>query len=490
MARFAFIQPLLYEYPGVEALAAVLRRDGHEVRVLIGRRPAAVAGRLRRGEIAAFSVMTGTHHWALAVAAEIKQRTGGFVVMGGPHPTHCTGLLGEGPVDAICRGEGEGAIVDLARALDRGDDPAGIPNLWLRRGRKVIRNDVRPLVEELDGLPPPDREVYYRDYPLLRTNPHRVFMAGRGCPYDCTFCHNGALRELYRGRGRYVRMRSPAALLEEINEVRRRWGARTLFFHDDTFVLDRRWLEAFLPRYRDEIGLPFHCAARADTLREPMVRLLKEAGCRSISFAIESGDDDLRNRVLGKGITRARIEEAAALLRRQGIKIVTFNIVGIPGETVAQAWETVRLNASIAADFPRCSFLTPYPGTQVARSLAASGWGGETGIDGRTQQSGPLVPTSEPRRLRNVHAFFQTAVLFPRLQPLLRRLARLPPNPLFTLWWAVVYFAVFVRGEGRSPLRTLLMGLYASNPGVSRVRRRSPRNPIAEPAQPPLAELE
>ena len=460
MARVAFLQPLLYEYPGVEALAAVLRQDGHEARVLIGRRPGPLARQLGRGEIAAFSVMTGTHGWALAAAAEIKRRAGSFVVMGGPHPTHSPEMVAAGQVDAICRGEGEGALVDLARCLDAGGDPAGIPNLWVRRRGAVVRGEVRPLIADLDALPPPDREVYYSASLLLRTNSHRVFMAGRGCPYDCTFCHNDALRELYRGKGPYVRMRSPDVLLAEIQEVRRRWGIRTIFFHDDTFVLDRRWLEAFLPRYRDEVGLPFHCAARADTLREPTVRLLGEAGCRSVSFAIESGDEELRNRVLGKGVTRAQIMAGAALLKRHGIGLTTFNMVGLPGESVDQAWETVRLNAAVKADFPRCSFLTPYPGTWLARDLSA---GEGAGIGGWSQQSRPAVPVPDERRLRNIHAFFQTAVLFPRLQPLLRRLAALPSNPLFRAWWALLYFIVFVRGEGRNPFRTLIMGLYSSN---------------------------
>ena len=483
MARIAFLQPLLYEYPGVEALAAVLRHDGHEVQAFIGRNPRRLAQRLGRGEIAAFSVMTGTHGWALATAAEIKRLGGNFVVMGGPHPTHSPGMLAAEQVDAICRGEGEGALVDLARCLDAGGDPAGIQNLWVRRRGEVVRGEVRPLIDRLDALPAPDREIYYRASRLLRTNPHRVFMAGRGCPYACTFCHNGALRELYRGKGPYVRMRSPDALLADIVEVRRRWGIGTIFFHDDTFVLDRHWLESFLPRYRDEVGLPFHCAARADTLSEPTVRLLREAGCRSVSFAIESGDEALRNRVLCKGVSNAQIVAGAALLKRHGIGLTTFNMLGLPGESVEQAWGTARLNGAIGADFPRCSFLTPYPGTRLARDLAAGGSDGndgETTIGGWSQQSGPAVSVPDLRRLRNVHAFFQTAVLFPRLLPLLRRLANLPPNPLFRAWWAIVYFFVLVRGEGRNPLRTLIMGLYSSNPGaagVSAGRKLAPPTP-------------
>lgn len=462
MSRVVFVQPLLYEYPGVEALAAVLAREGHEVRVVVGRRPAAVARRLRPGDVAAFPVMTGTEGWALAAAAEIKRRAGCFTVFGGPHPTHSPESCLDPAVDAVCRGEGEGALADLARCLDEGRDPAGIPNLWVRRGADVVRAEVRALVEDLDALPPPDRGVYYRDYPLLRTNPHRVFMAGRGCPYACAFCHNEASRELYRGKGRYVRMRSAAAVVAEVCAVRDRWGAGTVFFHDDTFVLDRRWLAEFLPRYRDAVGLPFHCAARADTLDEETVRLLREAGCRSVSFAVESGDEGLRNAVLAKGVTRAQIVAAAALLKRHGIRVVTFNMLGLPGESLAQAWETVRLNAEIGADHPRCSFLTAYPGTRIARALPPGGRPGAIG--GWSQQSGPAAATGDAARLRNVHAFFQTAVLFPRLQPALRLLARLPPNPLFRAWWAIVYFAVFVRGEGRSPLRTLVMGWYSSAP--------------------------
>jgi anaerobic magnesium-protoporphyrin IX monomethyl ester cyclase len=474
MATIVFIQRLWYEYPGTELLAAVLKKGGHSVRVIIAEQPSAVIRKMHPGEIAAFSIMTGMHHWAIDIAVALKQSLGTMTVFGGAHPTYFPELVEKHGVDIICRGEGEHALLDLANAVDAGGDITGIPNLWVKKGGTVHKNPLRPLIDDLDTVPFQDRTVYYESYPSLMNNPHKIFLAGRGCPFECTFCFNDQLKNMYKGLGKYVRFRSPANIIAEIKDVMGRYPLGTVFFNDDIFVFNHAWLSQFLPLYKSEVSLPFFASARADTLREDTVRLLKEAGCKGVSFAIESGNEELRNKVLGKRISNKQIEDAAAMLKRHGIKFATYNIIGIPGETVENALETVEINIRIKTDYPRCSFLTPYPGTKIADYAKRMGYI-ESTVDSilpSSQQGGTVLALKDENAIRNIHAFFTTAVLFPSLFPAIKVLIKWPYNILFRLWWMIVYFINFSRSEGRSLSE---MFLFAVRSFRSFAERRRPK---------------
>ena len=167
-------------------------------------------------------------------------------------------------------GEGEYATLDLVNALERSDDgvrlpdPA-IPNWWFKLNGEVVRNGLRPLLtsEELDELPFSDRELLYNAHQQSRSTKIKPFITGRGCPYDCAFCFNKAFSDLYSGRGRRFRRRSPDNVIRELKEVTSQHDVRFILFMDDTFILQDAWLNEFMSRYKAEIGLPFWCQVRA-----------------------------------------------------------------------------------------------------------------------------------------------------------------------------------------------------------------------------------
>ena len=124
-------------------------------------------------------------------------------------------------------GEGEHPLLELCETLGAaGGDPARIPNLWVKHKGQVVRNEIRPLIADLDALPYPDRDLFPYQY-LLNDYYEAEFMGSRGCPYGCAYCVNHALIELYRGRGPYVRFRLVGNLLGEIEQVARRTTAST-----------------------------------------------------------------------------------------------------------------------------------------------------------------------------------------------------------------------------------------------------------------------
>ncbi|MFH1622511.1 MAG: radical SAM protein [Candidatus Omnitrophota bacterium] len=460
MAKIIFLQRLYYEYSGPMIISAVLKSKGHKVDLFIGEKSDYFIEKIKDADILAFSTMTGMHQWAIKIASEIKKDRDILTVFGGPHPTYSPELIENPAVDVVCIGEGEQAMLNIADSLDNKSDIIQIPNLWVKKDGKIYKNDIRPLVEDLDSLPFPDREIYYK-YFCLRTNPHKTFMTTRGCPYQCSFCFNPKLQEMYKGKGRYIRFRNPGSVVNEIKSVKEKYGLKTVFFADDIFILDKKWLKYFIELYKKEISLPFTCDGRADILDEEVISLLKAGGCFCIRFGIESGNEHIRNKVLGKNVTNAQIVNVATILKRYGLKFLTYNMVGIPGETIENAYETVELNIKIKTNYPRCSLLTPYPGTDIANEAVNNNLleASPQEILAFSQQFHSIVTSKYESQLLNIHSFFQMAVIFPWTWGIIKKLIKLSPNFLFNLWWSIIYFFVFVKAEGRNFLYTLVFAI-------------------------------
>jgi hypothetical protein len=139
---------------------------------------------------------------------------------------------------------------------------------------------------------------------------------------------------------------------------------------------------------------------------------------------------------------------------------MTFNMLGLPGETIDNALETLDLNIKIGTDYPRCSLLTPYPGTQVAEEFGRKIKTDD--ISSSHQQLEISFEVCHPKELRNLHYLFQTAVIFPPLSGLIKKLIILPTNILFRFWWAIMYFFIFVKAEARDLTQTFTFALKTS----------------------------
>lgn len=444
--KIAFLQDIFYDHLGALSLISYLNSRGHCARLFIKNRDYEKDLRTFAPELFAFSVTTGVHRGALAEAALLKRRYAGIpVILGGPHATHFPEVIEHEGVDYICRGEGELALAELADRLAAGEDTTDIANLWIKTPDGIVRNEVRPLIEDLDELPFADRSHYDR-YPLLKNNHFRLFISGRGCPFSCRHCHNKSLQKLYRGKGRLYRKRSVENVCEEIAIVKKKYGLQAVDFCDDIFSLDRRWLARFAEQYPRRVGLPFACNFRADNVDRETARYLKEAGCRAVLIGVESGADELRNGLLGKKVSDEALLECAAIFHEQGIAIQTTNMLGLPGETLDQGLATVDINRRMGADLPWCSVLQPYPRTELADALIADGQIPANPDDfAYTFFKGSPLKQKEIDELVNLHKFFYYMVRYPFVEPLVLKLIKLPPNPLFEMVFATSFLLHYKR---------------------------------------------
>lgn len=462
--KVLFIQNLWFECLGVMYLSSSLKAHGHDCDVIIGSNTDELieATGSRTPDIIAFSVMTGMHIWATKLAAELKKQYSCPIVFGGPHPTFFPEIILENGVDIVCRGEGEGALLDLVEAISAKRNIRDIANLWIKTEcGEIVRNELRHLEQNLDQLPYPDHNLY-APYSGLCDNRVLLLTASRGCPYNCTFCFNHQLAELYRGKGCFVRHRTPGSVIDEIARYIDERHITRVYFVDDTFTLNHAWLEEFLPLYGARFhGLSFHCLIRINQINDKIVALLRNNGCESVFFGVESGDEEIRNTVLGKAITDDDIRRGAVLLKKHGITFRTYNIVGFPGETFDQALKTVKLNIEIGTDYPWCSIFMPYPGTRLAEYASERGYLGDLTVDSIENSFHRTSLLNNPDRVRliNLHKFFQTVVLVPALLPIVTLLVRLPVNRIFQAWFNLIYFCMIVRSEGRGLWQTIGISL-------------------------------
>jgi len=364
--RMLFVtQPFVIEPLGIMYLSAQLKKAGHETDLITTAEGYIKKIEEWKPEVVAYSVITGSQHDYFKINNEIKNKFQNVLTfMGGPFVTFSPQAIEQENIDVICVGEGEEAIVDLANKLGQGEAITSIPNLWVKKNETIHKNPVRPLINDIDSLEFPDRELVYK-YEDQKNNPIKHFIATRGCPYKCSYCFNHKYHELYHGKGPIVRYRSVDNVIREVKEVIQKYHTKFVYFQDDTIILNKEWVEEFSQKYRSEINLPFHCHIRANLLTEELAKSLKKAGCYSVHVAIEAGDSKLRNELLKRGMSNEEILTACKILNSNKIRFMTQNIIGLPTETLKQAIDTLKINIACKPTYAWVSIFQPYPGTEL-----------------------------------------------------------------------------------------------------------------------------
>ena len=334
------------------------------------------------------------------LTAKLKERIRAPVLWGGIHPTVKPGECLR-HADMICVGEGEEALYDLVRRMGEGLPAGDVPNIWVRRDGEIVRNNLRPLIQDLDNLPFPDYEleddyvmiagegrVERMDRELLeeflgsspmalnaRTVPYQT-MATRGCPHSCTYCCNHLLRKLYGGQ-RYLRRRSPENIVSELSEVVRRYPfiKRITFSDDSFFAAGEEAIAEFAGLYRKKVGLPFFCLGSPLTITAGKLEHLAAAGMVELQMGIQSASErtlQLYNRRIPVDLT----EKAAVLINRHRKTVMPIYdfLLDNPYEDTRDVVETLRF----ALKLPRPYVLQPFslvlfPGTVLYDRARADG---------------------------------------------------------------------------------------------------------------------
>lgn len=359
---------------GLAYVAAVLEKNGVKVDIVdcsfYSSIDKSVARILRDSPmIVGISTPTLLYSNALRIAEEIKKHSSTFVCLGGPHPTiFPRETVSCRNVDFAVIGEGEITFLELVNALQKYGDTADIQGIAFYNGKEVIVNPPRNHVQDLDLLPFPARhllpmESYIGFNLLYYGRPATTIIASRGCSYNCSFCQP-TLRKLF---GKKVRSRSPKNIVDEIEYLTKEYGIKLVTFHDDTFTLNKKWVITLCHEILNRgLRVEWICNSRANTVDEPLLTKMKEAGCIELRIGVESGNQWVLDNILRKGISVDQIRRAFRLMKKCGFKRRwAFFMIGSPGETREMAMRSMELAREIEPTHVNVSITVPLPGTDL-----------------------------------------------------------------------------------------------------------------------------
>ncbi|MDM7993378.1 MAG: radical SAM protein [Candidatus Fermentibacter sp.] len=423
---------------GITYIASILQKRGHEPGALTIRDPE-LDRRVKdwNPDVIAFGCTTGFHRQYFSVARRLKDQHPDIpIIAGGAHATFFPEDFDRNPfIDYMIMGEADTAVTQMVEAIEGSRPFPDVGNLIRRDSGRTVRNAMLPLVEDLDTIPFPKRDILVGYRPS--TADRAAFcITGRGCPYSCTYCFNHSLKKLYSGLGTYVRRRSVDNVIGELVELRDASPAlQMIVFQDDTFVLGHDWVREFCERYPSEVGLPFHCHVRANHLTPGIAKVIAKAGCLSVKMAVETTDDRARNDILGRNMDMETIRGACRSLKDAGIRFVTQNILCIPTCSFEDDVRTMSFNSEMRPDFTFATLLQPYPGTEIARFCKENGFIDSAAEAPETPDSffhASVLDIPDRKRRERLRALFALSVEFPILMKLAGFLTRLPLGGLYS----------------------------------------------------------
>ena len=464
----------------VESLAAVTRRAGHTPILIFDPclfddtmismpAPARVFSFEKRlvrriqdaePDLIAFSVLTNTYTWFKRLGRAARAVSHAPIIAGNIHissaPEH---VLKNEFVDGVVRGEGEGAFIDILDCLS--ENPGGeirrdIENFGYRNsdGTPAL-NSLRPLINDLDTLPFPDKSIYSHT-PFDSSDVYTI-MGARGCPFKCSYCNNSLMKKLYGDSG-YLRFRSVDNILDELEFAKKTYRPRYVNFFDEVFGVKRGWLEEFAEKYPARIGLPYLITSHPSSVDADYVRRLRESGCTKVALGVQTINQEKRRNVFLRTETNEQIREAITLLKKNNIVVSVDNILNFPGETEADLEEMVRFYNRTRPDVIQPYWLTYYPGTAIVDMARERGALSDADVKNiAAGRGGTMTMSDRPRPMQK--KFFLLLILLRLLPPswvnffLEHRLHRYFPSwipPEF----AYMFQGIFLR---RSPLSKLLL---------------------------------
>jgi radical SAM superfamily enzyme YgiQ (UPF0313 family) len=281
--------------------------------------------------------------------------------------THATALsdyiLEKGYCDIIVRGEPEYTTLETVQKLAHLECVKGIS---YRKDGTILKNADRPLIENLDELPFPARDLVNNDCYRIVSFPGKpvaMVLTSRGCPFECIFCAT----HLFYKRKRNVR--SVENVVQEVEHIVRDFGINHIFFIDDTFTIGEKRIVALCNLLQErKITIEWICLGRVDTVTEPMLTAMKRAGCKEIIYGIESASPAVLA-TTKKNITLEQMEQAVTVTKNLGMRVSLFFMFGNPGDTLESIRETSRLARKLNPNFASFNIATPDPGTPLFETV-------------------------------------------------------------------------------------------------------------------------
>lgn len=363
---------------GLAYLGAVAEKEGHYVSVIDCQAEKLTNDGFRQRISKVSSDVIGVTSTTLLYnsAKEImeiskEEHPNAFTLIGGSHVSFWDeNALNECPsIDLIVRREGELTFLELLQCIEAKKNFAGILGTTFRaKDRKIMRNEDRPFLHDLDSLPSPA----YHLLPL--ESYHRMgktifpIVTSRGCVQWCDFCST------VRMFGRGYRVRNPKKVVDEMEMLHNKYGEGQFTFYDDAFTVNRQHtLQLCEDIKARKLNVTWDCETRVDMVDKDLLTTMRSAGCITVWFGVESGSEKILNQ-MHKKINLEGVRLAFKTAQKVGLMTIASAVIGFPGETEETAWETINFINSLNPDDIGCYVATPYPGTPMYEEVVKNGW--------------------------------------------------------------------------------------------------------------------
>ena len=377
------VQVMAFPPIGIETLAPIIRLHGHEVRMFDTCHPLMKAEHLKEAvrnekpDVIALSFLSTTSYPATLGMAQLLKQTAPDtpIIVGGVFATiNAKEILADSPdIDYVAKGEGEELLPEFLENLGA---PGKVNGLVWRSGSKIVENPDRPIIENLDQFPYPDRKSLPIDYiesmPLdvpavLSLDRFCTMQTSRGCPYQCVYCGIPSLAD------RKWRFRSPEHVLGEMQQLNDE-GYRSIYLTDDQFLLNRKRIGAICQGIIDrKLEFNWGCEGRVDSVATDQFPIMARANCNFLAFGVEAGTQKVLDR-LKKMQTLKQVEHAVSEAKRCGIETIHgFFLIGSPEETKEEILDSFRFAARLKLDTFGFNRLCAYRGTPLWRDYVERG---------------------------------------------------------------------------------------------------------------------
>jgi anaerobic magnesium-protoporphyrin IX monomethyl ester cyclase len=367
---------------GLSYVAAALEKGGFKVEMLdnylLGK-PIDEVQRLvlkANPEILGITCSSASYPRCVETAKAVKEVLPSCkVVVGGWHPSYMPESMLQHPeIDYVVMGEGERAMTELATSIVKGEDPkavAKVAGLAYKHHNGIMKTPQR-FIENLDEIPFLARHLlpmhlYEREIPFLNVKPFDTMNIARGCPFNCIYCET---RRLW---GQTCRAFTPQRVIDEIEHMRTNYGTKGIYFVGDNFTINKKRTFALCKLIKEsKLDIEWVCDTRADMISQDLLRLMKDAGCRTIWFGVESGSPRILEKI-NKGITNEQTVQAFKLCKEEGIQTASSFILGIPGETIEDMEVTYRFAKQLDPDWAQFNVYVAVPGSGLYDEVIQKG---------------------------------------------------------------------------------------------------------------------
>ena len=367
---------------GLAYIAAVLEENDHKVSILdgpplnIGDKELKDTLRKTKPDIVGIQAFTSAIYNAIETTETIKkERPDTKIVLGGCHPTFMPDetLEMSKNIDYVVRGEGEYTFLNLIKAIEdgkNGDKIKAIKGLSFRNNGSITHTPDAPLIEDLDSLPFPARHLLPMDeyHYFGAKREMQSLLSSRGCPFKCRFCAVGAF---YKNTWR---PRSAINVVDEIEQIREKFGIRAIAVMDDMATFSKKRIRAICNEIIErDLDIYWGTVSRVDTVNHETLKLMAKARCLQVMVGVESGSQKILKNS-HKGIKVDQIQRFFKWCKKLGMDTVASIVFGLPGETKDTLLETlnfiIKLNPGVAV----FSAATPFPGTPFWNEAKQNGW--------------------------------------------------------------------------------------------------------------------